>query len=146
MPDQDALVIVNNPDRQIKGHGVDGAIHSKGRKYTVYKRIGFQVGKIQQHTGGHHVGHVTGGEDIGAVAVFIGENQILAVFGPVDALVIPLKRNVNRAAFFRITLLQPLGGGDDSLGDGREVIVVADFQGNRLLLCLLYTSPSPRDR
>ena len=34
-------------ESQIKGHGVYGAIHSKGRKYTVYKRIGFQVGKIQ---------------------------------------------------------------------------------------------------
>ena len=128
--DQHLLVVVDHAHGQVEGHGIGRAVHGEGVERAVHEGVGVQVGDVQQHADGSHGGHVADGEDIRAVAVLVGEDQVLGVLVPVDADIVGLELDLQILAFGGIALVQALAGGDDGVGDGHEVIVMGDLQGD----------------
>ena len=127
---QAQLVVVDNANRQVKRHRIGLAIDDVAIEHAVNESIVIQGSEIHQHASLNHGRNVRDGEDVRSVAVLVGEDQVLAVLAPINALIILFELNLDVLAFGGVTLLKTLSGGNDSIRDRHKVIVVSDLQGD----------------
>ena len=128
---QSGLIVVDNTDRQVEGHTVSLAVHDVGGEDTIYKVIGHQVGDVQQHAGIYKTIDVAiQREDVRALAVLLGKDQVVVILGPVDAGVVGYELNLEILALSGILLVQTLTSSQNRVRNGDEVHVVSDLQGD----------------
>ena len=127
---QSGLIVVDHADRQVEGHCIGLAVHDVRGIDALYKVIGHQVGDIQHHAGLNQAGQVADREDIRTFAVLLGEDQVVGILAPVDAGVVGFKLDLEILALSCILFVQALASSQNRIGNGDEVHVVGNLQGN----------------